>query len=430
MEIIHKETNEDFKQKAVLMGVQLKEDITQSMAELDQLAEAAGCEVVGELIQKKDRVESAYYIGKGKLEELKNACDTLNADLVIFNDELSGMQLRNIEEKLDLKVIDRTILILDIFTQRAVSKEGKLQVELAQLQYRKSRLVGIGRSLSRTGGGIGTRGPGEKKLETDRRHILRRTTEIKSELEAVKKNRQTQRLRREKSDIPIVSLVGYTNAGKSTIMNQLLHMVNKEDKSVFAENMLFATLDTFQRNIKLETNEEFILTDTVGFVSKLPHLLIDAFKATLEEVLYADLIVHVADASYENFQFQMDVTQKVLKEIGVESKKIITVFNKMDQINYDDGIIPSGEDILYISAKHGQGMDKLLDKIKEILFADVVKVKLLIPFDKGDISSYLCENTKVTNMAYTENGAFIETELKQPDYNRYSKFIIKEGENK
>lgn len=426
MNNIHKEINEDSKPKAVLVGVQLKEDITQSMSELHQLVDAAGCEVVGELIQKKDRVESTYYIGKGKLEELKNACDGLDADLVIFNDELSGMQLRNIEDKLNLKVIDRTILILDIFSQRAVSKEGKLQVELAQLQYRKSRLIGIGKSLSRTGGGIGTRGPGEKKLETDRRHIVQRTMDIKKELETVKKNRQTQRLKREKTDIPIVSLVGYTNAGKSTVLNQLLHMVNKEEKSVFEKNMLFATLDTFQRNIKLDTNEEFILIDTVGFVSKLPHMLINAFKATLEEVLYADLILHIVDASSENFYFQMEVTERVLKEIGAEDKKIITVFNKMDQVNYDESIIPSGEDVLYISAKKGQGMHLLLDKIKEILFADVIKVKLLIPFEKGEVSSYLCDNTKINNMKYTEKGVFIETELSQADYNRYFQFIMEE----
>lgn len=430
LESIHKELIEEKKPKAVLIGVQLNEDVTHYMDELDQLAEAAGCQVVGEMVQKKEKIDVAFFIGKGKLEELKNACDTLEADLVIFNDELSGMQLRNIEDKLDLKVVDRTILILDIFSQRAVSKEGKLQVELAQLQYRKSRLVGIGRSLSRTGGGIGTRGPGEKKLETDRRHILRRTTDIKKELETVRKNRKTQRQKREKSDIPMVSLVGYTNAGKSTIMNQFLNRTNKDDKCVFAEDMLFATLDTFQRNIKLDTNEAFILTDTVGFVSKLPHLLINAFKATLEEVLYAELIIHVVDASYENFQFQMEVTKKVLREIGVENKKIITVFNKMDQIGYDDGIIPTGEDILYISAKSGQGMATLLDVIKEELFANVMKVKLLIPFDKGDISSYLCQNTKVANMEYTENGTFIETELMVPDYNRYAQFIITEGENK
>lgn len=416
-------------QRAVLVGLQIGEDITYSMDELSQLAEAGGCEVVGELIQKRDRVESAYYIGKGKLDELKIACESLGANLIIFNDELSGMQLRNIEEKLEMKVIDRTILILDIFARRAVSREGKLQVELAQLQYRKPRLIGLGKSLSRTGGGIGTRGPGEKKLETDRRHILRRMTDIKRELEDIKKIRSNQRAKRQKSEIPIVALVGYTNAGKSTIMNRMLSGADKEEKSVFAEDMLFATLDTFQRNIKLETKEEFILTDTVGFVSKLPHMLIESFKATLEEVLYADLIIHVVDASYESFDFQIDVTEKVLKEIGAESKRKILLFNKIDKVAYDDGIIPSGEDVLYISAKTGEGMDQLIAKIKEILFVDSVEVKLLIPFSKGEISSYLIENSKVKKMEYTEKGVYLETVLNKVDYNRYLVYVIPEGED-
>ncbi len=414
----------EIEQRAILVGVEMGADITYYMDELSQLAEAAGCEVVGELIQKRERIDPAYYIGKGKLEELKIACNDLGSNIIIFNDELSGVQLRNIEDYLEVKIVDRAILILDIFSKRAVSKEGKLQVELAQLQYRIPRLVGLGKSLSRTGGGIGTRGPGEKKLETDRRHILRRMADIKRELEEIRKNRLTQRAKRKKSEISVVALVGYTNSGKSTIMNRLLQIADKKEKSVYEEDMLFATLDTFQRKIKLETKEEFILIDTVGFVSKLPHMLIDAFKATLEEVLYADLLIQVVDASYEHFPFQMEVTEKVLKEIKAEDRKRITVFNKIDKINYDEGIIPSGEDILYISAKNGDGIDEFVSKIKEIIFSDMVNAALLIPFQNGDVSSYLCHNTTVSKMDYTEKGVYIETKLLKSDYNRYKQFVI------
>lgn len=416
------------KQRAVLVGVEIDEDISYSMKELAQLAEAAGVEVAGELIQKRERRDTATYIGKGKVEELSIACESLDAGIVIFNDELSGIQLRNVEDRIDRKVIDRTILILDIFASRAVSREGKLQVELAQLQYRMPRIIGIGKSLSRTGGGIGTRGPGEKKLETDRRHIERRITDIKRDLEEIRKVRQTQRVRREKSDIPVVALVGYTNSGKSTIMNKILQDVNREEKSVYAEDMLFATLDTFQRNIKLDTKGEFILIDTVGFVSKLPHTLVNAFKATLEEVLYADLLIHVVDVSYENFDFQMQVTEKVLKEIKAWDKKKLIVFNKIDKIEYDDGIIPAGDEMLYISARTGEGMDKLIEKIKEIIFHDMKEAALLIPYDRGDISSYLCQNTKVKVLDYTEKGIYVETELKVSDYNRYEKYMVSESE--
>ncbi|MBQ6948322.1 MAG: GTPase HflX, partial [Firmicutes bacterium] len=285
--------------RAILVGLQLNEDITYSMQELWGLAEAAGVTVLGELIQNKERADNATLIGKGKVEELAELCANMGADTVIFNDELSGMQLRNLEERLNVRVIDRTILILDIFASRAISREGKLQVELAQLQYRLPRLLGFGKSLSRLGGGIGTRGPGEKKLETDRRHIQKRMDDIRAELAEVKEHRSTQRQKRQKSGLPVVALVGYTNSGKSAIMNRMMSMTDKEEKTVFEKNMLFATLDTSQRLVKMDTNQEFILIDTVGFVSKLPHTLVRAFKATLEEVVYADYLLHVVDSSYE-----------------------------------------------------------------------------------------------------------------------------------
>ena len=305
---------------AILVGVQRDEDISYSMEELEGLAEAAGARVLGTMIQNMERPNTATLIGKGKVEELKELADSMEADMIIFNDELTGMQLRNLEDAIGIRIIDRTILILDIFAARATSREGKLQVELAQLNYRMPRLTGFGKSLSRLGGGIGTRGPGEKKLETDRRHIQRRVTDIKDELTHLKNTRSVQRARREKSSIPVVALVGYTNSGKSALMNRILSDVQKEDKTVLEKDMLFATLDVQQRNVTLESGRDFILIDTVGCVSRLPHSLIEAFKATLEEVTYADLLLHVVDASYENYDFHIKVTEKVMGEIGAGEK--------------------------------------------------------------------------------------------------------------
>ena len=407
--------NEEY--KAILVGLQIREDISYSMQELQGLAEAANAEVLGMVVQNLERPNKATFIGKGKVEELAQMCANMGADTVIFNDELSGMQIRNLEEAVGVRVIDRTILILDIFAARATSREGKLQVEMAQLQYRMPRLLGFGNSLSRLGGGIGTRGPGEKKLETDRRHIQRRLDDIRAELAEVKANRGVQRAKREKSGLPIVALVGYTNAGKSAVMNRLLEDVEKEEKVVFEKDMLFATLDTAQRKIKLENNYEFILIDTVGFVSKLPHSLVNAFKATLEEVNYADLLLHIVDASYENSDFHIDVTNKVLKEIGAADKERVLVYNKIDLV--DKEILPlNQEETIMISAKRGDNFNQVIDVIKEKLFSDRIVTKLLIPYDRGDIISYLCEKARVFSTDYVENGTLIEVELTIEDYNR------------
>ena len=411
-------------QRAIIVGLNERGDISESMEELWELAEAAGAIVVSEMIQNKQKIDPAFFIGKGKVQELKEACIGLDANIAIFNDELSGVQLRNLEDELDIKVIDRTVLILDIFAKRAVSKEGKLQVELAQLKYRKARIKGMGNSLSRAGGGIGTRGPGEKKLETDRRYLERRVFEIEKELFEIKKNRGTQRAKRVKSNLPVVALVGYTNSGKSTIMNSILNKIDRNEKSVFVKDMLFATLDTFQRNIKLDTNDEFILIDTVGFVSKLPHSLINAFKATLEEVLYADLLIHVVDASNEKLEFQMAVTDRVLREIGANEKTKIVAFNKIDKIEYDKSDIPSGEDYIYISAITEAGVNEIIENIKKIIFSDLKKAELIIPYDKGEITSYLCENTKVDLMEYIEAGVRIIANLGNAEYNKYSSYIV------
>ena len=416
-EVIQKE-----EYRAILVGLQLDEDISYSMQELAGLAEAAGVEVLGEMVQSLERPNKATFIGKGKVDELAEMCRSMEADTVIFNDELSGIQLRNLEESLDVRVIDRTILILDIFADRATSREGKLQVELAQLQYRMPRLTGFGKSLSRLGGGIGTRGPGEKKLETDRRHIARRADDIKAELEQVKNTRNVQRAKREKSEIPIVALVGYTNSGKSALMNRILAMTEKEEKAVFEKNMLFATLDTSQRNIKLDTNHEFILIDTVGFVSKLPHSLVKAFKATLEEVNYADLLLHVVDSSYENCDFHIEVTDHVLKEIGAEGKNKLLVYNKTDLID-ELPVTAAGSDTIGVSAKTGANMDALIEEIKKRVFSDRVTAELLVPYSRGDISSYICEKTKVMSMDYEEAGTHFKAEMSLADYNRLKEYV-------
>ena len=417
--------NEEY--TAILAGIQLREDISYSMEELAGLAEADGVAVAGQMIQSLERPNTATLIGNGKVEELAELCRNMEADMVIFNDELSGVQLRNLEEALEVRVIDRTILILDIFADRAVSREGKLQVELAQLQYRMPRLTGFGRSLSRLGGGIGTRGPGEKKLETDRRHIAGRIDDIKAELARIGKTRQVQRSGREKSQIPVVALMGYTNSGKSAIMNRLLQLSEREDKTVSSQNMLFATLDTQHRKITLEQGSEFILIDTVGFVSRLPHSLVEAFKSTLEEVRYADLLIHVVDSSYENRDFYMEVTNKVIEQIGAGDKGQIVAYNKMD-IAKSVPLDVSGHEAVYLSAKTGENINVLVEKIREKIFGGRVEMTLLIPYQRGDITSYLCENAQIFSMEYEEEGTLLHGKLEREDALRYGSFAVDPGE--
>lgn len=411
--------------RAVLVGLQKEEDISYSMEELKGLAEAAGAEVLGQMVQNLERPNTATLIGKGKVEELAEIVKNMDADTVIFNDELTGMQLRNLEDAVGVRIIDRTILILDIFADRASSKEGKLQVELAQLQYRLPRLTGFGKSLSRLGGGIGTRGPGEKKLETDRRHIEKRMYDIKSELAQIKNTRGVQRAKREKNEIPVVALVGYTNSGKSALMNRLMTLTEKEEKTVFEKDMLFATLDTQQRSVTLDTNHRFILVDTVGFVSRLPHSLVNAFKATLEEVAYADLLIHVVDASYENHDFHIEVTNKVLEEIGAGDKEKIIAFNKIDLLEEQSSVIPvAGAENVFISAKYDRNIDRLIEIIKNKIFSDMVRVQMVIPYTRGDISSYLCERARVLAVEYKENGTWFDAELKAADYQRLKEYEV------
>ena len=411
-------------EKVILVAVcsNPNQDPEESLDELEELVKTAGATVVGRMIQNLEHASSATYIGSGKVEELKDLIWKTEATAVVCDDELTPAQYKNLEDELDVKVMDRTLIILDIFAGRAKTAEGKIQVELAQLRYRSTRLIGM-RNLSRQGGGIGTRGPGEKKLETDRRHIERRMNDIKSELSQLKSTRNTQRARREKNHIPVVALVGYTNSGKSAIMNRILSMSGKADKNVFEENMLFATLDTQQRSVDMENGHKFILIDTVGFVSKLPHSLIEAFKATLEEVTYADLLLHVVDSSYDNHDFHIEVTDKVMKEVGAGNKEKIMVFNKCDLPH--EHIVPEiGVENIEISAKTGYNLELLLQKVEEKLFGDYMYSKMLIPFNRGDISSYLCSEADVKMMEYKADGTYFELKMKKSDYQRFKEYEI------
>ncbi|HWI49305.1 MAG TPA: GTPase HflX [Rummeliibacillus sp.] len=418
-----------FIEKAILVGVNLRNDLhfDYSIEELGNLAEALNVEVVGVVTQNLERINPSHYVGTGKTEEIKNFYDEADANLVIFDDELSPSQIRNLERDLECKVIDRTMLILDIFARRAKSKEAQMQVELAQLQYMLPRLVGLRDSLSRQGGGTGggfkNRGAGETKLELDRRKIEEQIAKLNKELELVKEQRETQRKQRRKSEIPIVSIVGYTNAGKSTIMNQLLNKINQEEhKQVFEKNMLFATLETSVRQITLPDKKSFLLTDTVGFVSKLPHHLVKAFRSTLEEARDADLLLHVVDASNAENQYMMEVTNDTLHSVGVEDIPTIYVFNKADLANLAYPYINNNQ--LWMSAKEGAGLDELLQLIRQHIFSDYVTCTFCIPFERGDIVSYLNESAHILETAYDEKGTVLKVEVHESTAQKYQKFRV------
>lgn len=416
-------------EKAILVGVQLQQDLhfEYEMEELRNLAEACEVEVVGEVMQNLDRIHPATYVGKGKVEEIKAFYEEAEANLIIFNDELSPSQIRNLEEELECKVIDRTMLILDIFSRRAKTREAQVQVELAQLQYMLPRLVGLRASLGRQGGGssggFSNRGAGETKLELDRRKIEDQLSKLHKELEHIRAQRETQRKQRTRTGTPVVSLVGYTNAGKSTIMNGLLAKTGQgEEKKVFEKDMLFATLDTSVRKIVLEDNKHFLLSDTVGFVSKLPHHLVKAFRSTLEEARNSDLLLHVVDVSNDEYRHMMDVTNATLHEVGVENIPTLFVYNKSDLAGVPYPKI-SG-DGLWMSAKEGKGLDELLEKIKEHIFAGHVTCRMLIPFDRGDVVAYLSDSATILDTEYEENGTVIKVELGSVDYDRFQEFVI------
>ncbi len=417
------ENNEEIQERIILAGVHrgIKEvlwDTTEeSIRELGELAKTAGGIVAGEMIQNKSDIESATYMGEGKLEELKNAVQALDADMVVFDDELSPMQMRNITDFLGVKVLDRSMLILDIFAMRAQSGEGKLQVELAQLKYRLPRLRGFGVEMSRTGAGIGTRGPGETRLESDRRHIHRRIAALEAEIKELKKHRELIRARRRKDGVITVALVGYTNAGKSTLLNTLT------DASVFAEDKLFATLDPTSRAITLDDNRKILLVDTVGFIRKLPHHLVEAFKSTLEEAVVADMLLHVIDASGTEMDNQMTVVSHVLSDIGASGKPVINVFNKCDRLEMYLSEFSDNGNSVYISAKDRINIDKLMEAISNVAPGRKQSVAVCIPYSEGSLVSELHETQKVISEKYSENGTEMELMVDARMYDRIKKYI-------
>lgn len=424
------EFKEGKKERTLIVGIdhgrREKISIESSMDELEELVKAANGTVEGRVTQARETPDVAFYIGKGKAEEIAIYCEELEVDTVVFNDELSGSKIRNLEEKIGRKIIDRTGLILDIFASRATSSEGKLQVELAQLKYRLPRLAGFRDYLSRQGGGIGTKGPGEQKLELDRRHILEKISDIQKQLKELNKVRTVKRKKRRNNDIPIIALVGYTNAGKSTLLNSLIKEDEDytEDKKVFTKDMLFATLETNLRKSTLPNGRDFLITDTVGFVNKLPTNLIEAFKGTLEEVQYADLLLHVVDVTNEDIEIQMVTTMEILRELEVSDKPVITVLNKVDQGDIESIAYQIPEPKIFISAKTGHNLDQLFDMIEENLPQKYYKAELLIPYANGDLLSQLFDTTKVENQNHTENGTLITAILDETDYNKYKEFII------
>lgn len=395
-------------ERLILVGVSTQDgdDTQESLDELEELAKTAGAKAVAKVIQNRENVHPGTYIGKGKIEEVKNLLADLDATGVICDDELSPAQLKNLEDALAAKVMDRTILILDIFAQHATTKEGKIQVELAQLRYRSTRLVGMRNSMSRLGGGIGTRGPGEKKLEVDRRLIRDRISQLNHELAEVKRNRETARGLRNKGTVPIVAIVGYTNAGKSTLLNRLTNA------GVLEENKLFATLDPTTRNLGLPSGEQVLLTDTVGFIRKLPHHLIEAFRSTLEEAKYADIILHVVDSSNPAADKHMHVVYETLNKLGVKDKTIVTAFNKQDLI--EGNLVMKdfkADKTVRISAKENQGINELLLILEEILRERKILVEKVFPYNEAGKIQTIRKYGQLLEEDYQAEGIYIKAYL-------------------
>ena len=391
-------------ERVILVGVSQQDgdDAEDSVAELAELVETAGAVVVGTLIQKRENIHPGTYVGTGKVFELEELIEETGATGIVCDDELSPAQLKNLEEALKTKVMDRTLIILDIFAARASTSEGKIQVELAQLKYRLSRLSGLGRSLSRLGGGIGTRGPGEKKLEMDRRLINSRVAQLNRELKEVQRHREVNRQQRKRSGIPVVAVVGYTNAGKSTLLN---HLSNAE---VLEEDKLFATLDPTTRILELTNHQKVLMTDTVGFIRKLPHHLIDAFRSTLEEAKYADIILHVVDASNPQMDKQMYIVYDTLRNLEVEGKKIITAFNKTDRIGQPEPLHDfRAERTVHISAKYGDGLEDLKNILEEILREEKDFLECTIPYRDAGVIQKIREKGELLSEEYREDGIFV-----------------------
>ena len=410
-------------EQVLLLGVDTGEyDADASMAELVQLVKTAGGEVAGTILQKRARPDSVTYLGRGRLAEAKEFCDNGRLDLIVCDTELSPTQNRVLEDYFGIRVIDRTVLILDIFAARARSGEGKLQVELAQMKYALTRLSGKGTAMSRLGGGIGTRGPGETKLETDKRHIRRRIHTLEQQLDELSKRRERHRERRRKDGVTTVAIVGYTNAGKSTLLNTLT------DAGVLAENKLFATLDPTARAIRLPDGREVMLIDTVGFVSRLPHFLVEAFQSTLEEATSADVLLMLCDASDPDCEAQAEVTRDILKELGAEDKPLITVYNKCDIA--DSYLLPVTQNTVKISALNGVGISGLLECITENLPPTRKRVLLLFPFDKGGLAARIRNRSRLLKEEYRNDGLFMDAVIDVADMHAVLDYIQDEKELK
>lgn len=406
---------EEIEEKVILVGVSEQEgdDAEDSVTELAELVKTAGATVVGTLIQKRETIHPGTYVGTGKVEEIAQLIAQTGATGIVCDDELSPAQLRNLENMLDTKVMDRTLIILDIFAARATTSEGKIQVELAQLKYRLSRLSGLGKTMSRLGGGIGTRGPGEKKLEIDRRLINDRIAQLNRELKEVVKHREITRAKRAKSEVPVVAIVGYTNAGKSTLLNHLT------DAEVLEEDKLFATLDPTTRMLELDGHQQVLLTDTVGFIRKLPHHLIEAFKSTLEEAKYADYIFHVVDASNPQMDKQMHIVYETLDHLGVKNKKMVTLFNKMDQRTEEEPLQDFRADhILQISAANNQGLDEIKALLQEMLREDKVYIERVIHYAQAGIIQLVREKGELVSEEYVPEGIEIKAYVPMEVYGK------------
>ncbi|MCR4840963.1 MAG: GTPase HflX [Lachnospiraceae bacterium] len=414
---------EERQERVILVAVNLPEgknaddgkiriDVETSLDELEELCQTAGAETVGRVVQNLERFQTGTYIGSGKIQEIKELAAALDADAIVCDDELTPAQMRNLEDMIGIKICDRTMIILDIFAKHARTREGQIQVELAQLRYSLQRLTGKGIAMSRLGGGIGTRGPGEKKLEQDRRLIRDRISKLKSDLADIVKNREVLRKQREKNAVPVVAIVGYTNAGKSTLINKLT------DSKVFAANMLFATLDSTTRNAKLPSGQEVLFTDTVGFINKLPHHLVDAFRSTLEEASYADIILHVVDSSDPEINGHMRVVYETLGRLKCEGKPVVTAFNKIDLYNrpIEEGEVREevilkdlkADATLRISAKHGDGLDEMLEVIEKILNESKVYIEKTVPYTDGKYLNNIRKYGQIIEEDYREDGTFIK----------------------
>lgn len=414
------------KYNAILVGVetQLQGDFDYSMQELNNLAEACDINVVAELHQKVERPHPGHYVGSGKIQEIIALMEAHEAEVVICNDELSPSQIRNLEAALECTVIDRTILILDIFADRAKTREAQLQVEVARLQYMLPRLVGLRASLGRQGGGAGlrNRGAGETKLELDRRRIEERISMLQADLEKLVAVRKVQRKQRHKTEVPVVCLVGYTNTGKSSLMNAMIEKFDGQTtKQVFVKDMLFATLETSVRSIGLPDHKSFLLTDTVGFVSQLPHHLVKAFRSTLEEVTEADLLIHVVDYSHDDYEQLIKVTEETLRDLGADHIPVVYAYNKCDLTNQPYPRVK--EPVLYMSIRERSGLDELVELIRKHVFHDYKTYDLLVPYDQGRLVSFFNENGHVQEMSYEEEGTRMRLECRIADFEKYKEYV-------